>query len=34
MSHHEKKVVKLLSEAHANEIALVQTLEAHKRIAP
>lgn len=34
MSHHEKKVVKLLSEAHANELALVQTLEAHKRLAP
>ena len=34
MSHHEKKVMKLLSEAHANELALVQTLEAHKRIAP
>jgi ferritin-like metal-binding protein YciE len=34
MSHHEKKVVKLLSEAHANELALVQTLEAHKRVAP
>lgn len=34
MSHHEKKVVKLLSEAHANELALIQTLEAHKRIAP
>lgn len=34
MSHHEKKVIKLLSEAHANELALVQTLEAHKRIAP
>ncbi|MDQ3981558.1 MAG: ferritin-like domain-containing protein [Actinomycetota bacterium] len=31
---HEKKVVKLLSEAHANELALVQTLEAHGRIAP
>ena len=34
MSHHEKKVVKLLSEAHANELALIQTLEAHKRLAP
>ncbi|MDQ3953109.1 MAG: ferritin-like domain-containing protein [Actinomycetota bacterium] len=34
MSHHERKIVKLLSEAHANELALVQTLEAHKRIAP
>ncbi len=34
MSHHERKVVKLLSEAHANELALVQTLEAHKRLAP
>ena len=34
MSHHEKKIVKLLSEAHANELALIQTLEAHKRIAP
>lgn len=34
MSQHEKKVVKLLSEAHANELALIQTLEAHKRIAP
>ncbi|HYP22555.1 MAG TPA: DUF892 family protein [Actinomycetota bacterium] len=34
MSHHEKKIVKLLSEAHANELALVQTLEAHKRVAP
>lgn len=34
MSHHEKKIVKLLSEAHANELALVQTLEAHKRLAP
>ena len=34
MSHHEKKVVKMLSEAHANELALVQTLEAHKRLAP
>jgi ferritin-like metal-binding protein YciE len=31
---HERKVVKLLSEAHANELALVQTLEAHTRIAP
>ena len=34
MSHHEKNVVKLLSEAHANELALIQTLEAHIRIAP
>lgn len=34
MEQHEKKVVKLLSEAHANELALIQTLEAHKRIAP
>lgn len=34
MSHHEKKVVKLLSEAHANELALIQTLEAHLRLAP
>lgn len=34
MSHHQKKVIKLLSEAHANETALIQTLEAHKRIAP
>ncbi|MFN2587494.1 MAG: DUF892 family protein [Actinomycetota bacterium] len=34
MSHHERNVVKLLSEAHANELALIQTLEAHIRIAP
>jgi ferritin-like metal-binding protein YciE len=34
MSHHEKKIVKLLSEAHANELALIQTLEVHKRLAP
>ncbi|HEX2195812.1 MAG TPA: DUF892 family protein [Actinomycetota bacterium] len=34
LSHHERKIVKLLSEAHANELALIQTLEAHKRIAP
>jgi ferritin-like metal-binding protein YciE len=34
MSHHEKKIVKLLGEAHANELALVQTLEAHLRLAP
>ena len=30
----DKKIVKFLSEAHANEVALVQTLEAHVRIAP
>ncbi len=30
----EKKTIKYLSEAHANELALVQTLEAHVRIAP
>ncbi|MDQ4025826.1 MAG: ferritin-like domain-containing protein [Actinomycetota bacterium] len=34
MSHHERNVAKLLSEAHANELALIQTLEAHVRIAP
>ncbi|HEV2754768.1 MAG TPA: DUF892 family protein [Actinomycetota bacterium] len=34
MSHHERNVIKLLSEAHANELALIQTLEAHIRIAP
>ena len=34
MSHHERNVIKLLSEAHANELALIQTLEAHIRVAP
>lgn len=34
MSHQERNVVKLLSEAHANELALIQTLEAHIRVAP
>ncbi len=34
MSHHERNIAKLLSEAHANELALIQTLEAHIRVAP
>jgi ferritin-like metal-binding protein YciE len=34
MPNQDKNVVKLLSEAHANELALIQTLEAHIRLAP